>query len=95
MSASPSAGEGYAGPLKASIPLGPCLTGELDGLLARLSRALGRYTDRSAVKSVARFGAHGARMRGGQAKGKPLGIDVPPRYRTNPVLVRCQDRGGG
>ena len=73
--------------------LGPCLAGEIVGFPARLSRALGRYADRAAVKSVAGFGAHSARMRGGQAKGKPLGIDVPPRYRTKPVLIRCQEGG--
>ena len=64
-------------------------SGELVGVPARLSR----HADRAAVKSVAGFGAHSARMRGGQAKGKPLGIDVPPRYRTKPVLIRCQEGG--
>ena len=92
MSASPS-GRGLRGTFEGQHALGPGFAGELVGFPARLSRALGRYADGGAVKPIARFGDHGARMRGGQAKGKPLGIDVPPRYRTKPVLIRCQEGG--
>src|SRR5271166_2357289 len=48
----------------------PCFAGELVGFPARLSRALGRYSDRGAVKPVAGFAAHAredAPGRAGQA----------------------------
>src|SRR6516225_2225822 len=60
---------GLRRPLKGEHALIPGVAGELVGVPARLSR----YADRSAVKPIARFGDHRARMRGGQAKGKPLG----------------------
>jgi len=53
LSASPSVGDGGAGPLEGEHALRPRLAGELVGFPAHLSRALGRYADRGAVKPIA------------------------------------------
>jgi hypothetical protein len=45
-------------PLKGEHALGPGFAGELVGFPAYFSRALGRNTDRGAVKSISGFGAH-------------------------------------
>ena len=50
-------------PLEGKHALGPGVAGEFVSLFARLSRTLGRHSDRRTVKSVAGFGAHGRRMR--------------------------------
>jgi hypothetical protein len=44
--------------LEGQHALGPSVAGELIGLPARLSRALGRDADRGAVEPVAGLGAH-------------------------------------
>jgi hypothetical protein len=45
--------------LEGEHALGPGITGEFVGLLARFSGALSCHSDRGAVQPVAEFGAHG------------------------------------
>jgi hypothetical protein len=69
------------GSLEGEHALRPSFAGELVGFLARLSRPLGRHSDRAAVKPVAGFGAHGERMRRADRAGQdatPCGVGKIP-----------------
>jgi hypothetical protein len=73
--------------LVAKHPLVPRLAGELVGLLARLTGALGRRADRRAIDALAGFGAH-------CTEDAPRGAYPASRYRLR-WIIEIHAKGGG